>query len=92
MVRARKRDATQKGCGRGAGGNAVPQRQGIGGFAAVVVGGRRRDAAQEGCSRGAGENAVPQRQGIADFAAVVVGTGEKCSQKVGIGGALATGG
>ena len=70
----------------------MPQRQRIAGFAAVVVRARKRDATQKGCGRGAGENAVPQRQGIADFAAVVVGTGEKCSQKVGIGGALATGG
>ena len=35
----RKRDAAQKSCSRGAGENAVPQRQGIAGFAAVVVSG-----------------------------------------------------
>ena len=51
----------------------LPQRQGIAGFAAVVVREWKRDAAQKGCGRGAGENAVPQRQGIAGFAAVVVG-------------------
>ena len=72
MVGGRKRVAAQKGCDRGAEENAVPQRQGIAGFAAVVVGGRKRDAAQKGCGRGVGEDAVPQRHRIAGFAAVVV--------------------
>ena len=72
MVGGRKRVAAQKGRGRGAEEDAVPQRHRIAGFAAVVKGGRKRVAAQKGCDRGAEENAVPQRQGIAGFAAVVV--------------------
>ena len=56
--------------------NAVPQRQRIACFAAVVVGARKRDAAHKGCGMGVGEDAVPQWQGIAGFAAVVVGDEE----------------
>lgn len=48
VVREWKRDAAQKGCGRGGEEDAVPQRQGIAGNAAVVVGKWRRDAAQKG--------------------------------------------
>ena len=75
VVRARKRDATQKGCGRGAGGNAVPQRHRIAGFAAVVVRGWKGSAAQRACREGEAEKVVPQRQRFAEFAAVVVGAG-----------------
>ena len=39
MVGRRKRDTAQKGCGKGVGKNAVPQRQGIAEFAAAVVSG-----------------------------------------------------
>ena len=52
---------------------AVPQRQGIVGNAAVVVGGRKRNAAQKDCGRGSEEDVAPQRQGIVGNAAVVVG-------------------
>ena len=65
--------------------DAVPQRQGIVGNAAVVVREWKRDAAQEGCSRGAGENAVPQRQGVGENAAVVVGGRKRDAAQKGCG-------
>ena len=87
MVGGRRRDAAQKGCGRGGEEDAVPQRQRIAGFAAVVVRARKRDAAQKGCGRGGEENAVPRWQGIAGFAAVVVGDEEGMPLRRAVAGA-----
>ena len=50
---------------------AIPQRQRIAGFAAVVEKERKDNAAQKAHREGAAENAVPQRQRIAGNAAVV---------------------
>ena len=65
--------------------NAVPQRQRIACFAAVVVGARKWYAAQKGCRMGGEENAVPQRQRIACFAAVVVGARKRDAAHKGCG-------
>ena len=72
MEEERKDNAAQKACREGAAEKAVPQRQRIASFAAIVEEERKDNAAQKAYSKGAAKKAIPQRQQIAGNAAGVV--------------------